>query len=75
MTEISVYVRTGSGKKIVCLQSNRDSLRCRQRSRSSDGLKYATLKFVSYKEMQKELKKSNLKKVVGPYHFNTISRL
>ena len=54
MTEISVYVRTGSGKKIVCLQSNRDSLRCRQRSRSSDGLKYATLKFVSYKEMKKE---------------------
>lgn len=74
MKNQSVYVKSNNGKKIVILSSNRESLRIKQRSRMMNQDKCKSLRFVSYKVMQKELKKDNTK-VIGPYQFNTISRL
>ena len=70
----SVYVKTNNGSKIVILSSDRESLRVKQRSRMMNGYKCKSLRFVSYKVMQKELKKKNTN-VIGPYQFNIISRL
>ena len=64
------YVRTDNGKRIILFKGDRQSFRCRQRSRSSDGLKSTPLRFVSFKTAQKEKKK-----ISGPYHFYTLSRL
>ena len=74
MKNQSVYVKSNNGKKIVILSSNRESLRIKQRSRMMNQDKCKPLRFVSYKVMQKELKKDNTK-VIGPYQFNTISKL
>ena len=74
MENQSVYVKSNNGKKIVILSSNRESLRIKQRSRMMNQNKCKSLRFVSYKVMQKEFKKDNTK-VIGPYQFNTISRL
>lgn len=68
------YVKTENGKKVIFLIGNRESFRCRQRSILSNGTKSPSLKFVSFKEMQKEVKK-NHQKVVGPNIFYTVSRL
>ncbi len=71
--DIVNYVKTENGKRIICFQGDRHSFRCRQRSKSS-GLKCPPLRFVSFKEMKKEMKKIN-QKVTGPYVFYTLSRL
>tara|TARA_Y100000389_G_scaffold179407_1_gene193408 strand:+ start:716 stop:940 length:225 start_codon:yes stop_codon:yes gene_type:complete len=70
----SVYVKTNNGKKIVILSSDRESLRIKQRNRMMNQDKCNSLRFVSYKVMQKISKKDNTK-VIGPYQFHTISRL
>ena len=72
---IETFVKSDNGKKIILFQGNRDSFRCRQRSRMMDGQKYLPLKFVSYKETMKQVKKGNTEKVIGPLEFNTISKL
>ena len=75
MEIITNYVRTDNRKKIICFYGKRESFRSRQRSKKMNGKKCQSLKFVSYKEMLKEIKKGNTEKVVGPYHFDTISKL
>jgi hypothetical protein len=40
-----------------------------------DGEKCRPLKFVSYKETMKQIKRGNTEKVIGPLEFNTISKL
>ncbi len=75
METVVNYVRTDNSKKIICFYGKRESFRCRQRSRKMNGKKCQSLKFVSYKEMLKEIKKGNTEKVVGPYHFDTMSKL
>tara|TARA_B100002051_G_C16633757_1_gene584718 strand:+ start:590 stop:817 length:228 start_codon:yes stop_codon:yes gene_type:complete len=75
METVTNYVRTTNSKKIICFYGKRESFRCRQRTRMCDGTKPLSLKFVSYKEMLKEIKKGNTEKVVGPYHFDTMSKL
>lgn len=67
-----VYARTQNNKKIIILDTTRSSLRLRQRSRMSNGLKVDPMKFASYKETLKNVSK---RKVYGPYLLNTISKL
>ena len=59
---------------IVALYGTRDSFRCRQRNRDSKGLKVGSFKFISYKEMLRERKKSHRKFYDG-IHFDTIAKL
>jgi hypothetical protein len=68
------YVKSDNGKKIIFLIGDRQSFRCRQRSILSNGDRIPSLKFVSFKEMQKEVKKNN-EKLVGPNVFYTMSRM
>ena len=51
---MEVYLRTLNKKKIIILNGDLNSLRCRQRNRDKDGLKVVSMNFVSYKEMEKE---------------------
>tara|TARA_Y100000590_G_scaffold20813_1_gene24233 strand:+ start:115 stop:339 length:225 start_codon:yes stop_codon:yes gene_type:complete len=74
MDIVTNYVRTPNGKKIICFYGGRQSFRCRQRSKNSDGFKCSPLRFVSFKETQKEMKKKE-QKVSGPYEFYSLSRL
>ena len=69
-----VYVRSDNGKKIIIFQPHHESLRCRQRCRMSNGEKVNPLRFASYKETIKSQKRNGTK-VLGPYKFDTISRL
>ncbi len=72
--EITTYVRSTNGKNIIIFKGDRDSFRCRQRSKNINGDKVSPLKFVSYKGMIKESKKWG-KRIVGPNRFYTLSRL
>ena len=72
---IETFVKSDNGKKIILFQGNRQSFRCRQRSRDSDGEKCRPLRFVSYKETMKQVKKGNTEKVIGPLEFNTMSKM
>jgi hypothetical protein len=74
MDIVENYVKTENGKKIIYLIGDRQSFRCRQRSILSNGRKTPSLKFVSFKEMQKETKRMD-ESVIGPYLFDTVSRL
>ena len=68
------YARSQNRKKIVILNGDLISLRCRQRNRNIDGSKVTPIKFVSFREMEKEKIKNKLK-IVGPFNFHTMSRL
>ena len=74
MDIVENYVKTDNGKKIIFLIGDRRSFRCRQRSIMSNGEKNDSLKFVSFKEMQKETKLKD-ESSLGPYLFDTVSRL
>ena len=56
------------------MNGDRRSFRCRQRNKTSNGKKFPSLKFVSFKVMERENKKYN-KGIIGPVNFNTLSRL
>jgi len=68
------YARTKNKKRIIILNGDLMSLRCRQRNRNIDGSKVTPIKFVSFKEMEKEMIK-NKSKISGPFDFYTMSRL
>jgi hypothetical protein len=68
------YARSENKKKIIILNGDLMSLRCRQRNRMLDGSKVTPISFVSFKEMEKE-KAKNKSKVHGPFDFYTMSRL
>ena len=68
-----VYARSENNKRIIILYGGRYSFRCRQRNKI-DGIKVKPMRFVSFKEMEKEIKKGN-SKVMGPYNFYTQSKL
>ena len=53
---------------VVILHGKRDSFRCRQRNTNN------SLRFISYKHMEKTLKKNN-KYIYGNFNFDTKSRL
>jgi hypothetical protein len=75
MEIVKTYVKSDNGKKIILFQGNRNSFRCRQRCRMMDGQKCLPLRFVSYKETMKQIKRGNTEKIIGPLEFNTISKL
>ena len=75
MLKITAYVRSENSKKVMILEGNRQSFRCRQRNKYINGKKVTPLKFISFKEMQKEIKKKNTKKMNGIYQYNTLSKL
>lgn len=75
MEDIKTYVKSDNGKKIILFQGKRNSFRCRQRCRMMDGQKCRPLRFVSYKETMKQIKKGNTEKIIGPFDFNTISKM
>tara|TARA_Y100001958_G_C21168249_1_gene500553 strand:+ start:361 stop:615 length:255 start_codon:yes stop_codon:yes gene_type:complete len=68
------YARSENKKKIIILNGDLMSLRCRQRNRKMDGSKVTPISFVSFKEMERENAK-NKSKVYGPFDFYTMSRL
>ncbi len=70
---VFLYVKN-INNNIVGLNGTRESFRCRQRNRNSDGKKVEPFKFVSYKGMLKEKKKWG-KKVYLNLDYNTISKL
>ena len=59
---------------IVVLYGDRESFRCRQRNRYSDGKKVESFKFISYKSMLKDKNKWG-KQIYSKYHYNTLSKL
>ena len=71
---VLVYARSDNSKKIILLDADLNSLRCRQRNRNINNEKVKSMKFASYKETMKNMRKYDTK-VVGPFEFNTISRL
>ena len=75
MEIVKTYVKSDNGKKIILFQGKRNSFRCRQRCRMMDGQKCRPLRFVSYKETMKQIKRGNTEKVIGPLEFNTMSKL
>lgn len=66
------YVRSTNGKKIIIMTGDRHSFRCRQRDNIG---KTNPLKFVSYKEMHREIKRGNYEKVNGLNHFYSLCKL
>ena len=70
-TDIKTYVRSNNNSKIILLCGDRLSFRCRQRNIKN---KTDLLKFISYKNMKKDVTKRN-KKLIGPLEFNSISKL
>jgi len=66
------YVRSTNGKKIIIMTGDRQSFRCRQRDKI--GTKNP-LKFVSFKEMQREIKRGNYEKINIQNHFYSLSKL
>ena len=71
---MKVYVRSENNKNIIILNGDRESFRIRQRNKNIQGERYKSLKFISYKEMKKDIRKRN-KKLVGPIYFETRSKL
>jgi len=74
MEEITTYVRSEGGTKIIVMKGDRRSFRCRQRNKIN-GERVKPLKFVSFKEMQKEIKKGNYGRVGETRYFNTLGKL
>jgi hypothetical protein len=68
------YAKTENNKRIIILNGDLKSLRCRQRNLNINGSKVTPMKFVSFKEMEKEKIKHKLK-ISGPFNFYSISRL
>lgn len=57
---------------LVFIKGERESFRMRQRARTMTGEKIPSLRFVSYKEALKILRK---KQVYGPVELHTVSKL
>ena len=71
---VNVCARSENNKKIIILDADLNSLRCRQRNRYMNDKKVKSMRFASYKETMKNIKKYDTK-VYGPYKFNTICKL
>lgn len=69
-----VYARSTNGKKIIILDADLESLRSRQRCKLMNGLKVKPMRFASFKETMKYVKR-NQAKVVGPFNYNFRSKL
>lgn len=72
---IETFVKSDNGKKIILFRGDRHSFRCKQRGRMMDGQKCNPLRFVSYKETMKQIKRGNTERVLGPLEFETVAKL
>ena len=75
MEEFTSYVRSKNSKKVMVLIGTRNSFRCRQRNKYMNGGKVTPLKFISFKEMEREIKKGNAKKMNGIFTYDTVAKL
>ena len=55
-----VFAKSESSKSILILNTTRECLRIKQRSKNIDGNRCKPFKFVSFKEMKNESKKNNM---------------
>lgn len=55
-----VFAKSESSKSILILNTTRECLRIKQRSKNIDGNRCKSFKFVSFKEMKNESKKNNM---------------
>ena len=65
-------IARNENNNLVFIRGERESFRMRQRGRTTEGEKIPPLRFVSYKEAQKILRK---KQVYGPVELYTVSKL
>lgn len=65
-------IARNENNNLVFIKGERESFRMRQRSRTLDGEKVPPLRFVSYKEALKILRR---KKIYGPVELYTVSKL
>lgn len=65
-------IARNENNNLVFIKGERESFRMRQRARTTDGEKVPPLRFVSYKEAQKILRK---KKIYAPVELYTVSKL
>jgi len=65
-------IARNENNNLVFIRGERESFRMRQRGRTTEGEKVTPLRFVSYKEAQKILRK---KQVYGPVELYTVSKL
>lgn len=68
---INVIARN-ENNNLVFIKGERESFRMRQRARRFDGEKVPPLRFVSYKEALKILRR---KKIFGPVELYTVSKI
>ena len=69
-----VFAKSLNGSKVLILNTNRECLRLRQRSKDINGKKNTPMKFVSYKEMLKQSKKNKVS-VIDNVKFYSKSKL
>ena len=75
MEIITTYVRSENGNRIIIMEGDRQSFRCRQRNKIN-GCRCKPLRFVSFKEMQKEIKTKKIKiDRMEPIEFFTMGKL
>ena len=70
---LTLYTRNSNGN-VVILNGDRLSFRCRQRGVMVNGEKVKPLRFISYRQCNKEVTIHNKNKY-GPFEYNTISKL
>jgi hypothetical protein len=69
-----VFAKSLNGSKVLILNTNRECLRLRQRSKDLNGKKNTPMRFVSYKEMLKQSKKNKVS-VIDNVNFYNKSKL
>jgi len=74
MELITTCVRSVNGNRILLMEGDRQSFRCRQRNKIN-GERVPPMRFVSYKEMEKEIKKYGYGGMNGYNYFNTLGKL
>lgn len=65
-----VFAKSLNGSKVLILNTNRECLRLRQRSKDINGKKNTPMRFVSYKEMLKQSKKNKVSVIDNVKFYN-----
>lgn len=65
-----VFAKSLNGSKVLILNTNRECLRLRQRSKDLNGKKNTPMRFVSYKEMLKQSKKNKVSVIDNVKFYN-----
>ena len=65
-----VFAKSLNGSKVLILNTNRECLQLRQRSKDLNGKKNTPMRFVSYKEMLKQSKKNKVSVIDNVKFYN-----